>query len=598
VLTPPTQERGAAQLRSLGDDEQTGSVVVLDAPDEPEATDRRSATLRLHRGVVAVVIAAVLFGLVLRTWFLFHASIDSDQAIVGLMAHNYLHGHLTAFYWGQQYGGLEPVAVAAMFRVSGESVLTLSLTAVLFSMVSATLVWRITRRMVGDPNIAILAGALAWAAPLAAVFKSTDEYGLRGATLACGLGMVLFAVRILDRELGLREFLALGLLTGLGWWSLPEIVYFVLPAGLLVLGAIAQSGRSARWWAGRLGAAVLAAAVGALPWLWANVNSGFASLDRNRFPGTSSPLNTGYTGRLGTIFRKSLPTELGLRPPSMGFGRDGTSRWVLDNSSSLTHALLVLLLVAIAACIVAAVVLCIVRGGRALAMAVALIALPFLAAAQPGTWWWQDGRYLVYLGPLLAIVLAIGCEEAAVRWAARRGNRARLRSGSLLLGAIVAVAVSITMLAFHVATRVGPSNFDAGWSRPDGETETVAATLHEQGIRFAYANYWVAYKLDFLSHGRLTVTVGATETDRSPAIDEAVRRADTAAWLFVPASQSLLGYRTFGATDLIRGPDGMAERVFLDRLHRMHVGYRIVHAGPIDAVLPLRQIAPESIESV
>jgi len=338
--------------------------------------------------------------------------------------------------------------------------------------------------------------------------------------------------------------------------------------------------------------------VGALPWLWANVTSGFASLDTNRFPGTNSPLNTGYTGRLETIFRKSLPTELGLRPPGMGFGRDATNRWVLDTSSSFTHALLLLLLAAVALCIFAAVVLCVLRGGRALAMAAALVAFPFLAAAQPGTWWWQDGRYLVYLGPLLAIVLAIGCDEAAGRWAARRSDRARRRSGSLAFGAIVVVAVSITMLAFHVATRVGPSNFDSDWSRPDREAETVAAVLQQHGVRFAYANYWVAYKLDFLSHGGMTVTVGATEPDRSQPFDQAVRRADAAAWLFVPVSQSMVGYRTFGATDLIRGPDGTAEHAFLDRLHRLRVGYRIVHAGPIDAVIPERQIAPESRRSV
>src|SRR5262249_50674962 len=82
------------------------------------------------------------------------------------------------------------------------------------------------------------------------------------------------------------DFIALGLFAGIGWWSLPEIVYFVLPAGLLVVGAIVQSGRSVKWWAGRLGAALLAAIAGAFPWLWANVNSGFASIKPGRFPRT------------------------------------------------------------------------------------------------------------------------------------------------------------------------------------------------------------------------------------------------------------------------------------------------------------------------
>jgi hypothetical protein len=544
------------------------------------------------------VVVAIGFGIVLRAWFLFHASIDSDQAIVGLMAHSYMRGHLTAFYWGQQYGGVEGVVVAAVFRVLGESPLSLSQTAVLFCALSATLVWRITRRMVSDPNIAILAGGLAWAAPLAAVFKSTDEYGLRGATLACGLGVILLAVRILDGNVRPRDFVALGLLTGLGWWSLPEIAYFMLPAALLLLGAIAQTRHSMRWWAERLSIGILAALIGALPWLWANLNSGFASLDTSRFPGTSSPLNTGYAGRLGIILRKGLPAELGLRPPMMGFGRDATNRWVLDKSASFTHALLLLLLTAVVVCIGASVVLCALRGGRALAIAVALVAFPFVAAAQPGTWYWQDGRYLVYLGPLLAIVLAMSCDEVGRRWTARARNVAALRLGSRAFGAIVVVAVAITMLSFHVATRVGPSNFPADWHRPDRDAELVASSLQAQGVRFAYADYWVAYKLDFLSHGHLAVTVGATDTNRSRRIDTAVRAADAAAWLFVPESRSLVGYRTFGASDQIRGPDGVSEGAFLDRLHRMHIGYRILRAGPIDAVIPERRIAPDGLRTV
>jgi dolichyl-phosphate-mannose-protein mannosyltransferase len=598
VLAPPAPGRGEARPRYAHDDEQSRDGAVSGAVGDGEPADLQAETRPLSRGVVALVIATVVFGVALRAWFLFHTTIDSDQAIVGLMGHDYLHGHLTAFYWGQQYGGVEGFTAAALFRLAGESALSLCSAAVLLSAVGATLVWRITRRVVSDPNLAILAGGLAWAAPLAFVFKSTREYGLRGVTLVCGLGLVLFALRILDDEIGLREFVALGLLTGLGWWSLPEIVYFVLPGAFLVVGAIARSARGLRFWAARLGVAMLAGLVGALPWLWANVNSGFASIKPSRFPGTSSPLNPGYAGRLGVIFRKALPTELGLRPSSLGFGQDATNRWVLDRSASLTHALLVLLLAGVAVCIVAAVVLCVVRGGRALAMVAALVMFPFLAAAQPGTWYWQDGRYLVYFGPLLAIVLAIGCDEAA-RLRESVGNRdlsgRRTRFGRLAFVTIVVAAVSVTALAFHVATRVGPSNFLADWGRADHGAESVATSLQKQGVRYAYADYWVAYKLDFLSHEHLVVTVGASETDRSQTIDEAVRRADTAAWLFVPVSHLPAGYQMFGATDLIRGPDGVSELAFREQLDRMHVGYRIVHAGPIDAVIPERQIAPENV---
>src|SRR5271165_3555765 len=65
--------------------------------------------------LVAVGIAAGLLG---RAWWLTHVTFDSDQAVVGLMAREILHGHFTAFFWGQVYGGVEPFVVAAVFGVA------------------------------------------------------------------------------------------------------------------------------------------------------------------------------------------------------------------------------------------------------------------------------------------------------------------------------------------------------------------------------------------------------------------------------------------------------------------------------------------------
>ena len=64
-------------------------------------------------------------GLYLRIWILGRTPITSDQAAVGLMAREILHGHLFAFYWGQHYGGGEPYVVAALFSLLGQSRLAL-----------------------------------------------------------------------------------------------------------------------------------------------------------------------------------------------------------------------------------------------------------------------------------------------------------------------------------------------------------------------------------------------------------------------------------------------------------------------------------------
>ena len=66
-----------------------------------------------------LVAACVVVGAALRAWCLFHHPITSDEAIAGLMAQQALHGHFSAFYWGQSYGGVEPYLIAFQYRVFG-----------------------------------------------------------------------------------------------------------------------------------------------------------------------------------------------------------------------------------------------------------------------------------------------------------------------------------------------------------------------------------------------------------------------------------------------------------------------------------------------
>jgi hypothetical protein len=67
--------------------------------------------MRANWRTLALVVAVGTVALALRVWFATsrHTGLDSDEAIVGLMAVRMLrHGELPgAFYWGQSYGGSE-----------------------------------------------------------------------------------------------------------------------------------------------------------------------------------------------------------------------------------------------------------------------------------------------------------------------------------------------------------------------------------------------------------------------------------------------------------------------------------------------------------
>lgn len=541
----------------------------------------------------AVIVLAVAAGIALRLWFLFHDPVTSDEAVVGLVARDALHGHTNAFVWTQSVGGVEPYVVAAFFAVFGQGSFGLLAAPVVLSVLSALLVWRVALRLVQDRTIAALAGALAWAAPLPAVFLSTVEGGYRGVTLVCGLTTLLFALRILDGQRRYGEWLGLGLAAGVGWWALPEVVYFLVPAGLVVLAAVV--GSRDRWepaaWAKRLGAAAGAAVLGALPWIWANVGSGFASLNAHSFAGSSSPSNPGFGGRLEIFFKDGLLLQLDLRRFDIGtllFGGSG--------SSAPKGALMGLLIAAVVVTVVVAVVLCLLSGGRAIALGVALLAYPFLVAWEPGTWFWIDGRYTVYTGSLLALVFAVGCDEVVRRLRARTATfrPTRVPAGRSIMSAVVLLAVVLTLYDFHQSFGVTPSSYGAQWGNPDAPTLSTIAGLERGHIRTGYAGYWVAYKLDLLSDDRLALTVATPDPVRSSAIDHQVRTSAHPAWLFVRRSEIPLAETQLGTLSQVQGPGGLREGAFTAMLRREGVPYRVVDAGMLEAVVPDRRVNPRA----
>ena len=425
---------------------ESGLATLAVREESHAAVERSSGVGQItHAVIVVTIVVAVIAGALLRAWYLFHAPSDSDVAVVGLMANAILHGHFNAFYWGQAYGGVEPYAAAGMFVLFGHSVLVLNLTPALLSGGAAVLTWRAALRLVRFRPLAAFAGALVWVAPDTAILNSTRELGFRGVTMICGVACVLIALRLLDGSQGFVDVVALGLLAGLGWWSSPEVVYFLLPAGLLLLGAVFGGGLSPRRWITRLAAGAAAFVVGALPWFWANINSGFLSLKSSSFPsGTLSSLNTGYWGRMNVFLHYSLPTELNVRRLVTGNFLFGTS------GSGVAHALSVSLTILLCAILGLSVVICASRGGRWFAVAIAVAAFPFLFAAQPGTWYWTDGRYITFLGPLLALAAVPGVEEAVHRFSRRAGGDASAITVAALSGAL---AVTMVLSLFTVGGR-------------------------------------------------------------------------------------------------------------------------------------------------
>lgn len=569
----------------------------------------RGITWEAVARVVAVLVTAlaIAIGVALRLWLLFHRGLNADEASVGIMAKSILNGHFNAFFAGQSYGGVEPYLVAVMVRLWGASAFSVKLTAILVSAGSSLLVWRIALRLVRDPFVAALAGALSWVAPLSTVADSTVEYGFRSATLFCGLGCILVALRILDGHRSYRDVVGLGLLAGLGWWASPEVAYLLVPAVLLGIAAIVSSPppQGLTFWLPRIAVALVSAVVAEVPWLWANVGSHFKSLNAHALP---MPAHITYLHRLDVFFDHNVPMLFNLAQPGLGHG-------VLDAAFRITGFDVVWALVALS------LALCLLAGGRSIAIVVGIVAFPFLFAIQPDSWFWSDGRYSIYCVPLLVLAFAVSCNHVArivgtPLQRRRRGRQRvtrprlmrvtrprlmRLRGASpgarmpplarALMSMVVATATILSLIAFHDDTAffdAQNTGFFSGWGNPDLPAIRATQRLEAAGVTAGYAFYWVAYDVDFYSSGHMAITPLPGPT-RFEQIRRAAEQSRRPAWVFVAPHAYPLGLTLFGTDE---GPDGLTPAQLVQALHHHHIRYRTLDAGALIAIVPDRRVAP------
>lgn len=486
----------------------------------PPRRGRPAAWIRGLSRVDALVAGAVVAGIALRVGVLASplGTLDADEAIVGLMARHALEGEFSIFYWGALYGGSQDALLAAaVFAVFGSSVLALKLVSVALFTAATVLVWRVGRRTVGEPA-ARIGAALFWIWPPFLVWWSTKERGYFCSALVVGLTALLLALRLRERGSPL-ESAALGFTLGLGLWVSLQSWLLAVPALAWLLwhrpGILRQA-----W------LAVPAGLLGALPWLAWNVRHGWNAVLPTSVEGEAST----YPERLWNLFTTVLPTWLGLRVP---YSLD----WVLG------RALGVLLLLLALAGFAYALVRRPVGSGPLLVLGAAF---PLLYAASTFTFLVTEPRYLVFLAPVLALLLARGLTRAPVTAA----------------GLLAGLALSVVGLARLEQQGLYSPEAHEGGSTVD--IRPLIARLEREGVDHVLANYWLAYRISFESAERVVAT--STGHVRYQPHDRLVRSDPGAAYVF-----------------FTNAPD---ERRTSPRLRRR--GYRLVSEGRFSIYVPTR----------
>jgi hypothetical protein len=460
---------------------------------------------------VIALAALAVFGLAARIWVLVHplGVLDSDEAVIGLMGLRLLHAqHLSTFLWGNNYGGShEAVLAALLFAVVRPSPLVLKAVPLLLSVVAAVLTWRIGRILVGE-RAGRWAGVIFWAAPASFVWWATKA-GLYWGSLTLALVVLLLLCRVAARsrdnvryppwrEAG--EAALLGLATGLAFWANPQTLYVMVPAYLWYAPVVLR-----RWrYLPVLGVMAL---LGAAPWIRYNLAYHWASFQFAPQPAVAG----GYLGRVRQFFQIALPMALGVRVPF-------TRAWVLG-ALGVTVVVLVLALFAVGAFRLPA---------RARLLVLLAVVYPFLFAYSPYSWYVDHPRYLLFLAPTAAMLLGAAMPRR-------------------LLGGAVAGGIGLGLIALGAFGLAAMSS--SGKTAPYGPDVLVPANLGpldqlltRYHVRYAFADYWLAYRTTFET--RETTIVSPTYVVRDPAIDARVRAAPIPDYLFLASSRSLSIFQT------------------------------------------------------
>jgi hypothetical protein len=408
------------------------------------------------------VIAGVAVGVALRVFVFLSpiSTLESDEAVVGLMALRTLDGDPSIFYWGALYGGSqEALATAAVFAVTGASTLVLKLVSLAIYVCAGVLVWLVGRRTVGEPA-ARVAATLFWVWPPFSVWWSTKSRGYFASGVLIGLAALLLVLRLRERD-SKRDAALLGGVLGLGLWATLQSFLIAVPA----LAWLAWRRPSAY----RLAAfAVPGFVVCASPWLAWNLRHGWNAVLPKSVAGSEST----YVERFVDFFSTVLPMWLGLRAP---YSHD----WLL--APAFGWAVLVTALGAFA-------YVAYRSWARLLEpLVVVALAFPLLYAVSSFTFFTEEPRYLVFLGPIVALLL----------------GAALAHGGVLVTVAGLAIASVLSLAGLVQLERQGLYKPLAPDLRAPNEFAPAIRVLEQNGVDRVLANYWIAYRLTFETRERI-----------------------------------------------------------------------------------------------
>jgi 4-amino-4-deoxy-L-arabinose transferase-like glycosyltransferase len=444
-------DAGGGQLR----DRNTGA---MDSP------------VRRYLMVAAILLSGFLLKAVLISTDA--VSFDSDEAIVALMARHILDGERPVFFYGQTYmGSLDAFLIAVAFRFLGTSVFAVRIVQAFLFVGLMLVTYCLARRLSGDETIAQVA-ALLTALPTALVsLYTTVTLGGYGEMLLFGIWLLLLGHQVTHEAANSWSHWALmGLVGGLAFWTQPLSVVYLVPVALAIL-------RRWRWrLGGRYALVFLAFVVGCSPWWGYCLGHPQTCFQLLKEPPPGLVASPGWLQAVGQrvfgFLFLGLPALWGLRYP-------WSARLILSP----------LAVPVLAFYIGSAVYALLVRNrSRFLPLAMgATFMILFLGTPLGND---ATGRYLL---PLYLLVVFLAAELI---------HALKVRNRWLAIAALGCV-LAVNLWGTLRGTATGPAGMtaqlDARLQFGNKHDWALIDFLEEKREYRGYSNYWVAFKLNFLS---------------------------------------------------------------------------------------------------
>jgi len=407
---------------------------------------------------------------------------DADEAVTGVMAQRILDGDFPAYFGMQSYqGALEQYLQAPLLALFPDTPTTLRVVQLVLTLVITVLVYRLGTMVVGSRWAGVLAALLYAVGPYYSLLKGIKSHGAYDAATIFGLLAIILALRLRrDDRWSMWVAGGIGVATGAAIWENYTSVYLLIPALIWALGS--ARGNLLRL----IPAGIAGFVIGALPAIAFRVANG-------PFPpsGSGTPPALHFWERAELLLNPVLADFLGVRA-----GGAAIARWAPP--AIVTMIALMILGAAVWTRRMGLWDMLTLRLTRRRPVDVVILAFlitPPIYAFAKFTWYAGEPRYLFTLYPLLAVGLAAGVFALT--------GRARIVMAIVLVAAS-ALVLGRTMQQLLPAGLVTASV--SGQVIPSQDAPELAAALEEKGVRSVFADYWVAYPLQFAGGDAFVVT--------------------------------------------------------------------------------------------